>query len=172
MYYSKTKNFDTTNGFGIGVSLFVSGCSFHCPGCFNSETWSFKAGRPYTEQTEKFLFKLLDNPHIDHFSVLGGEPMHPYNVTTVCQLLKRIHQKYPQKKIWIWTGYNNIDELKSDKSENQKQLIEETLKLCDYITFGRFEIDKRNIKRRYSGSDNQYTIDLKNNTILEDKTHD
>lgn len=168
MHYSKIKNFDIANGDGIGVSFFVSGCSFHCKGCFNSETWPFEYGEKFTETTKRKLVKMIENPHIDHFSILGGEPFHPRNIVSVCHLIKEIKSLFPSKKIWVWTGYEDFQELFSDKNENQKELIKHTLNSIDYMTFGRFKLEKRNIKRKYSGSDNQYTLSLKDKIILED----
>lgn len=168
MNYSNIKNFDIANGNGIGVSLFVSGCTFHCKECFNQETWDFNYGKPFTDDTKEEILNMLKNPHIDHFSVLGGEPMNPQNIDAVCHLIDDIHNHCPDKKIWIWTGYNDFEELYSDKTEKQIRMMKETFKYCNYITFGRFLLNKKNIKRKYSGSDNQYTLDLKNNILLED----
>ena len=168
MNYSKIKNFDIANGYGIGVSLFVSGCSFHCPGCFNSETWEFDSGKEFSEAEEVRLFKMIDNLHIDHFSILGGEPFHPFNVTKVCEIIIKCKEKYPDKKIWLWTGYNDSDELFSDKNQDQIKILKKAMNYLDYITYGRFDIKSRDLRRKYSGSTNQYTISLKDNTILEE----
>lgn len=170
MNYSNIKNFDVANGSGIGVSLFVSGCSFHCPGCFNAETWPFDSGNEFNLEVENKMFDMLNNKHIDHFSILGGEPFHPLNVTKVCELIIKCKEKYPDKKIWLWTGYDDFDELLSDKNQEQIQILKNAMNCLDYITYGRFDINTRDLRRKYSGSSNQYTISLKDNKILEDKS--
>ena len=152
MKIARIKNFDISNGEGIGVAVYVSGCHFHCPGCFNQEAWDPNYGEPY--DLEKIM-KLLANPDIDHLSILGGEPMeHTMEVTEIMQEARR---RYPNKKIWLWTGL-----YPKELNEAQRKAAE----LADFVTYGRFIYEKRNISRKYRGSDNQYTIS-RNGKIIE-----
>lgn len=163
MNIAKVKNFNMSNGSGIGVSVYVSGCRFRCPGCFNSEAWDFSCGKPLDKKLMTEIEQKMGNPNIDHLSVLGGEPLDPDNVQGTKHIIQRIRQLYPEKKVWLWTGYE-----KDELSESQMK----TAELCDFVTFGRFEESRKNIRRLYSGSDNQYTIEMKTKKIKEDRRHD
>lgn len=156
--YMRIKNWNISNGAGIGVSVYFSGCHFHCKGCFNEETWDPSAGQPYTEATQDHILTLLGNPNIDHLSILGGEPLDAWNLQATADLMQAAKQKYPDKAIWLWTGYE-----KENLSPKQK----ETAALADYVTYGHFDLARRNIRRKYSGSDNQYTV-RRDGTIIED----
>ncbi|WP_443743536.1 anaerobic ribonucleoside-triphosphate reductase activating protein [Sutterella sp.] len=104
MNYIGLSGYDTANGPGVRVSLFVSGCRVHCKGCFNEESWSFTAGKPFTEATEAQIMKALDSKWIAGLSLLGGDPFEPEHAETLTGLLKRIKERFPEKTIWVWTG--------------------------------------------------------------------
>lgn len=106
MNYATIKKTDVANGPGIRVSLFVSGCTHHCRGCFNSETWDFGYGQPYTAETEEEILQALSPDYIRGLSLLGGEPMEPANRGTVLSLVQKVRQRYPGKDIWCYTGYD------------------------------------------------------------------
>ncbi len=104
MNYIGFSKYDTANGPGVRVSLFVAGCTLHCKGCFNTESWNFTAGKPFTPETEATILKALDNPYVAGFSLLGGDPFEPEHEAVLLGLLKKIKQQFPQKTIWAWTG--------------------------------------------------------------------
>lgn len=160
MRFAQLRRMDISNGKGIGVSLFVQGCHLLCKGCFNSETWDFNGGKEWTESTEQYLFKLIDSPHINHLSILGGEPLCEENIETVTQIAKRFKEQFPDKKLWIWTGYTFENYVK-DK---------EITKYADIIVDGRFEIDKKDLSLKFRGSSNQRVINvpesLKQNKVV------
>ena len=105
MNYGTIKNYDIANGTGVRVSLFVSGCRHHCKGCFNSETWDFNYGNPYTKEVEAEILEALKPAYIQGFSLLGGEPFEPENQKELAGLLQKIKESYPEKNVWCYTGY-------------------------------------------------------------------
>ena len=153
MNIARIKNFDISNGEGIGVSVYVSGCHLHCRGCFNLEAWAPSYGSPMN--TEEIL-KLLDNPDIDHLSILGGEPLE--HAREVGELIIAARKRRPDIKVWLWTGYeeNELDSMQR-----------ETAAMADFVTYGRFVLSKKNLSRKYSGSDNQYTEETATGRIIE-----
>ena len=104
MNYMQLREFDTTNGPGVRVSLFVSGCTLHCKGCFNEESWDFCAGKPFTEEVTQRIIELMKSPYIAGFSVLGGDPFEKENIDAVTELLARVKAACPDKTVWVWTG--------------------------------------------------------------------
>lgn len=148
MKIARVKNFDIANGKGIGVSVYVSGCRFHCPGCFNQEAWDFGYGTEYTSDTLEDIMLKLSSPHIDRLSILGGEPLDMDNLKGVSEIIEEAGRRFPSKEIWLWTGYNE-DEL----NDEQRAVTGR----CSCVTYGRFIEPLKNIRRLYSGSDNQYT---------------
>ena len=104
MYYGEIKKTDIANGRGVRVSLFVSGCRRHCKGCFNSDTWSFTYGTPYTDETENEIIEALSPSYINGLTLLGGEPMEKENQEALLPLLRRVRETYPEKDIWCYTG--------------------------------------------------------------------
>lgn len=148
MKIKNVKNLDVSNGEGIGVSVFVSGCHFRCPGCFNEEAWDYNAGECFSDEKLEEILDLLASPFVDHLSVLGGEPLSPENLEGVAHIIKAARTRLPEKPIWLWTGYE-----KKELSDEQKEVV----KLCSFITYGRFVMEKRDISRRFSGSSNQQT---------------
>ena len=105
MNYGTIKNYDIANGTGVRVSLFVSGCRHHCKGCYNSETWDFNYGNPYTKEVEAEILEALKPAYIQGFSLLGGEPFEPENQKELAGLLQKIKESYPEKNVWCYTGY-------------------------------------------------------------------
>lgn len=153
----KIKNYNISNGSGIGVSVYVSGCPLHCKGCFNAESWDSDQGRKYDADMHQKIMALLNNGVIDHLSVLGGEPLAEWNTEGVKMLIKESKKRFPEKEVWLWTGY-----MPEELNEKQKEVTD----LCDYVTYGRFEMKKADLNRRYSGSDNQFTV-RKDGTVIE-----
>lgn len=150
MYYGKIKNLDIANGPGIRVSLFVSGCRNHCKGCFQPETWSFTYGQLFEKQDLLEILHLIGNPHIAGLSILGGDPMEPENQDVVTRICESVKRTYPEKSIWMWTGY-----LWEDVKESP------ALKYVDVLVDGPFVEEKKNLCLYYRGSENQRVIDVK-----------
>lgn len=149
MNYGAIKKTDIANGLGVRVSLFVSGCRNHCEGCFQPETWEFSYGRPFTEETEEEIIKALCPSWIQGLSILGGEPMEPENEQALLPLVKRVRKEYPNKDIWIYSGYV-YEELKS----------RELLRYADVLVDGRYEERLRNPSLAFRGSSNQRILDV------------
>lgn len=160
MYYGAIKKCDIANGPGVRVSLFVSGCRHHCKGCFNSETWDFCFGQPYTKETEKEILELLEPDYIQGFTLLGGEPFEPENQEVLSGLLRRIREKFPEKDIWCYTGYLwDVDLQKGGKvyTENTDGM----LSCVDVLVDGEFIEEEKDLTLRFRGSRNQRIIYLK-----------
>ena len=160
MNYATIKPLDVANGEGIRVSLFVSGCTHHCPECFNSEAWDFNYGEPYTEEIEEKVLTLLGKPMIQGLSLLGGEPFEPCNQRVLVGLLRKAKERYPEKTVWCYSGYVYDKELKVP-SRARCEVTDEMLSMIDVLVDGRFEKDKKNLNLRFRGSTNQRVLDLK-----------
>lgn len=160
MNYAAIKKTDTANGPGIRVSLFVSGCTHGCKGCFNSETWDFCYGQPFTADTEREILQALAPDYIRGFSVLGGEPMEPQNRGTVLELLRKIRSAYPGKSIWCYSGYEYEKDL-LQWVRSGDGTVAELLGLIDVLVDGEFVEEKRDLRLAFRGSGNQRLIDLK-----------
>ena len=157
MNYGNIKECDIADGPGVRVSLFVSGCRHHCKGCFNSETWDFQYGVPFTEETQDKILELLKPGYIQGFTLLGGEPFEPENQQVLVHLLKKIRETYPQKDIWCFTGFL----FDKDIIENMCKKWKETNELLSYIDVlvdGRFVEELKNLNLKFKGSENQRTI--------------
>ncbi len=161
MNYAAIKKTDVANGPGIRVSLFVSGCTHACKGCFNREAWDFKYGQEFTEETEKEILKALAPDYIRGLSVLGGEPMEPQNRVTVLELLRKVKAAYPTKDIWCYTGYDYEKDLLQWEREEQTAVVTELLGLIDVLVDGEFVEEKKNLRLAFRGSENQRLIDMK-----------
>lgn len=159
MNYAAIKKTDTANGPGVRVSLFVSGCTHHCKGCFNSETWDFNYGMPYTEETEKEIVDALSPAYIRGLSLLGGEPMEPANRTVLLGLLKRVRSLYPRKDVWCYTGYDFEKDLLVWMEEGRTD-VGELLSLIDVLVDGEFVEEKKNLRLAFRGSENQRLLDV------------
>lgn len=160
MYFGEIKRFDIADGPGVRVSLFVSGCTHHCKGCFNPQTWDFTFGSEYTKATEEEILKALEPDYIDGFTLLGGEPMEPVNQRGLLPLVKKMKQLYPHKTIWCYTGYTLETELLTE-SRARCECTDELLSYIDVLVDGEFIEEQKNISLRFRGSSNQRLIDMK-----------
>lgn len=173
MNYGAVKKLDIANGPGLRISLFVSGCTHHCPGCFNPETWNFEYGKPFTRETEAMILSMLDSSYVDGLTLLGGEPFEPANQEGLLPLLRKVRAAYPDKSIWCYTGYTLEQDLLSP-SRARCQYTDEMLSLIDVLVDGEFIEAKKNIRLKFRGSENQRIIDLKatlqaGETVLAEK---
>lgn len=171
MRYALIREMDISNGCGVGISLFVQGCHFHCPGCFNQETWDFNNGHEWTPEIEEKFIELANKPYIQRISLLGGEPLADENVSTVFRIIKKLKSRYPEKKIWLFTGYTWENILSMSYKDSPTRFTAVTL--TDVLADGRFDIDKQDINHkttRWVGSLNQRVIDvqrsIKSNRIV------
>lgn len=177
MRYAKIRKMDISNGPGIRVSIFVQGCSFHCKGCFNQDTWDFNGGKEFTDEIFDKLIELCKGEHIQGLSILGGEPLHKNNADTVFEIIKRFRKECPGKDIWLWTGYK-IENITSNPfvNINDKKAMREALLPVsiiynvDVLVDGPFEIDKANPNLKYKGSENQRVIDIKKTLQNHERT--
>lgn len=158
MRYADIKKMDISNGEGIGVSLFVQGCHFHCKNCFNSSTWDFDSGKEWTEETKNIFLDLIDKPHIKRVSILGGEPLADENIEEIYKLLIQIRDYFPDKKIWLYTGYDFDTEINDLNFNNAFRLV--TISLCDVLIDGRFVDELKDFSLKWKGSSNQKVIDV------------
>ena len=158
MYYSVIKPVDIANGVGVRVTLFVSGCTHHCKGCFQPQTWAFDYGQPYTQQTEDEILSLLQPPYIRGLTLLGGEPMEPDNQRALLHLLQRVRTELPKKDVWCYSGYT-LEQL-TGQSRARCEVTDELLTMIDVLVDGEFVEEKRNISLKFRGSENQRLIDL------------
>ena len=148
MNYAKIKYFDIANGPGVRVSLFVQGCPIHCPGCFNQETWNFDGGKSFGADTMVDIFDSM-NKHIVGLSILGGEPLAEKNFRDVTRLAANFKYEFPDKTIWLWTGY--------EWEHVKDQPIMDYIDVC---VAGPFDITKRDLSLKWCGSSNQQVIDV------------
>ena len=156
MYYATIKNNDIANGPGVRVSLFVSGCTHRCPGCFNEEAWDFQYGEPFTQETIDYILSLLAQPHIKGLTLLGGEPFEPQNQPDVVKLLRCVKFAYPEKSIWAFSGYLFDRDILSGRLGDTS----EYLSYLDVLVDGPFILAKKNLSLRFRGSENQRLIDV------------
>jgi anaerobic ribonucleoside-triphosphate reductase activating protein len=150
MNYQKIYKNTISDGSGIGVSLYVSGCTLHCKGCHNAAAWDFASGTPYTADTETEILEALAKPYVNHLSILGGEPM-DQDQEALVSLVEKVKQLYPEKDIWCWTGYE-FEDIRNHS----------LTKYLDIIVCGRYIDDQRDIsgKNPFRGSRNQRVIDV------------
>ena len=150
MRYNQIREMDISNGPGVRVSIFMQGCHFHCKNCFNKETWDFECGEEFTEDTIKRVLQLSNKEYIKGLSILGGEPMHPNNIEGTTKLAKAFKEEYPDKTIWVWSGYRFDEDLK-DK---------EVLNYIDVLVDGTYKDELHNPTLKWKGSSNQRVIDV------------
>lgn len=150
MRYNQIREMDISNGPGVRVSIFMQGCHFHCKNCFNKETWDFEGGEAFTEDTIKRVLQLSNKEYIKGLSILGGEPMHPNNIEGTAKLAKAFKEEYPDKTIWVWSGYRFDEDLK-DK---------EVLNYIDVLVDGTYKDELHNPTLKWKGSSNQRVIDV------------
>lgn len=166
MNYGAIKKCDIANGVGVRTVLFVSGCTHHCKGCFQPETWNFDYGERYTKETEDEIIESLRPDYVDGITLLGGEPFEPENQRELVKLLRRIKKELPQKTVWSFSGFT-YEELMGD-SRAVCEVTKEMLSMLDVLVDGEFVEAKRNISLRFRGSENQRLIDM-NKTRKEGK---
>jgi anaerobic ribonucleoside-triphosphate reductase activating protein len=150
MRYNTIRQLDVANGDGCGISIFVQGCDFNCRGCFNTVAKDFSGGKEFTRQTMELLLELAKPDYINHLSVLGGEPLHPQNRQDVLYLVRKFKEVYPNKMVWLWTGYL-FEDIVSDLVGSE----------IDVVVDGRFVEDLKDLRLKYRGSSNQRVIDVK-----------
>ena len=152
-YIKVTKN-DIANGIGVGCVLWVSGCNIHCKNCHNQSTWDFNAGQPFTEDTMQEILLTLTKPYISRFTLSGGHPFDPHNAPKVLEIVKRVKMVFPNKDIWIYSGYTWDDIIQNDT-------LKEILKYTDVLVDGAYVDKLRDISLAFRGSSNQRIIDVK-----------
>lgn len=165
MRYASIRSMDISNGEGVGVSLFVQGCHFHCKNCFNQDTWDFSGGKEWSREIEDEFMKLVNRPYIKRVSLLGGEPLADENVLDIMRLINRIKTECPDKKIWCYTGYTWEQifpivnpYLNLTQAEMTRQ---NAVKNCDILVDGRFVEEEKDLSLEFRGSKNQRIIDVK-----------
>lgn len=156
MNYADIKRVDVANGPGVRVSLFVSGCTHRCPGCFNPETWDFQFGAPFGEEQIQEILRYLRPNHIKGLSLLGGEPFEPENQSAVLELVKRVRTELPQKDIWCYSGYLFEALAEGKIGTHSRPLLEQ----IDVLVDGPFVLERKNLGLRFRGSDNQRIIQV------------
>lgn len=156
MNYADIKKVDVANGPGVRVSLFVSGCTHHCEGCFNPETWDFCFGQPFGPEEVERIVTYLAPDHIRGLSLLGGEPFEPENQGPVLELVKRVREQLPQKTIWCYTGFLYEALAAGEVGEHSRALLEG----LDVLVDGPFVLAKKDLGLRFRGSSNQRIIDV------------
>ena len=158
MRYNKIRKMDISNGPGVRVSVFMQGCSFRCKNCFNTETWDFRGGEEFNDEVIDRILELAKDDYVKGLSILGGEPLHPNNLKGTTKLAKAFREKYPDKTIWVWSGFLFDRDLK-DKP---------ILKYIDVLVDGRYEDEKHDFRLKWCGSSNQRVIDVQK-SLKEDK---
>jgi anaerobic ribonucleoside-triphosphate reductase activating protein len=172
MNYAKIKFFDVANGIGIGTSLYVQGCPLHCPNCFNSSTWDFDGGTPYTNDTKISIMSSLKNEHVQRLSVLGGEPLAADNPYECMDLVCSVKDEMPDKKVWLYTGFEAY-ELESMLESGQKAMaIQLLMQNIDYLVLGRFVESDMDKNLKWCGSANQSVIDCNTLKVIEGEVID
>ena len=156
MNYATIKNCDIANGPGVRVSLFVSGCTHRCPGCFNEVAWDFDYGEPFTQETIDSIRAMLKPDYIQGLTLLGGEPFEPQNQGAVVELLRQVKRTYPTKSIWAFSGYLFEKDILSGRLGDTA----EYLSYLDVLVDGPFVESKKNLSLRFRGSENQRLIDV------------
>lgn len=159
MNYANIKDFDIANGPGIRISLFVSGCTHHCKGCFNKEAWDFDYGQPFTQETIEQIIRMLKPAYVKGLTLLGGEPFEPQNQGAIVELLRRVKAEYPQKSIWAFSGYLFDKDILSGRLGDW-EITKEYLSYLDVLVDGPFIEDKKDLMLRFRGSSNQRLIDV------------
>ena len=159
MHYATIKNCDIANGPGVRISLFVSGCTHRCKGCFNEVAWDFEYGQPFTQETIDYILTLLAPSYVKGLTLLGGEPFEPQNQGPIVELLRQIKAKYPQKSIWAFSGYLFDNDILAWRL-GPREITEEYLSYLDVLVDGPFVESKKDLMLRFRGSSNQRIINV------------
>ena len=160
MNFATLRTHDVANGPGVRVSLFVSGCTHKCKGCFNDEAWDFSYGEPYTKEIEEAVIEALKPSYIKGFSLLGGEPFEPCNQIELVTLLERIRAEYPDKTVWCYSGYDFEGDIRALRL-GDPHITKRMLCCIDVLVDGKFVEDRKDLSLRFRGSSNQRIIDVK-----------
>ena len=161
MNYGEIKKIDIANGEGVRVTLFVSGCRIHCSGCFNSCTWNFDYGKPFTEETEKEVMEALDKDFISGLTVLGGEPFEPENQQVLAPFLEKVKERFPDKSIWCFSGYLYDKDIQPQDGKKHTEYTDRMLACIDTLVDGPFILSERDISLQFRGSRNQRILNIK-----------
>ncbi len=159
MNYATIKNCDIANGPGVRVSLFVSGCTHHCKGCFNEVAWDFDYGQPFTQETVDSILAMLKPDYVKGITLLGGEPFEPQNQPALVDMLRQIKANYPQKSVWAFSGYLFDQDILSGRL-GDPEVTKEFISYVDVLVDGRFVEEKKDLTLRFRGSSNQRIIDV------------
>ena len=159
MFVADIKELDIQDGEGARVSIYVSGCHFHCKGCHNPQAWNFDYGREFTEKDIEYIVDLMDNDYISGLSILGGEPLELINQKGLVPLVNKVKEKFPNKNIWCYTGYDFEKDVLRNMFPKFK-FTKEFLKKIDVVVDGQFVEDKKMIDLKFRGSYNQRKIDV------------
>lgn len=162
MRYASIRSMDITNGEGIGVSLFVQGCRFHCKNCYNQKTWDFRGGKEWTEEMKEKFFELISQPFVDRVSFLGGECLTEENAPEILSLITEIKTKFPNKTIWLYTGFE-WDVIRYTMAEVSElpAIRKKIISMCDVVIDGQFVDELKDLTLKWRGSSNQRVIDVK-----------
>ncbi len=160
MYIGEIITADCANGVGLRVSLFVSGCTNHCKGCFQPQTWDFEYGQPYTQETEDYIIEELSKDYYNGLTILGGEPFEPSNQIEVVKLIRRVRKELPGRDIWMYTGFKYDKDLIPGGCR-YIECTDEILDNIDILVDGKFVEELRNLMLNFRGSENQRIIDMK-----------
>ena len=160
MNFATLRTHDVANGPGVRVSLFVSGCTHKCKGCFNAEAWDFSYGEPYTKEIEEAVIEALKPSYIKGFSLLGGEPFEPCNQIELVTLLERIRAEYPDKTVWCYSGYDFEGDIRALRL-GDPHITKRMLCCIDVLVDGKFVEERKDLSLRFRGSSNQRIIDVK-----------
>lgn len=147
MNYQTIIKDDLINGEGVRCSLFVSGCSHGCPGCFNESAWDYRSGDKFTDEHIEIILNEMNKSYVHGLSLLGGDPLMPKNIDTVLKLCQMMKEQYPSKTIWCWTGYT-LDEVQHNHAHD-------ILEYIDVLIDGKFVEEEKNLRLDYRGSNNQ-----------------
>lgn len=161
MHYGEIITCDCANGMGMRVSLFVSGCTNRCKGCFQPETWDFCYGPEYTKETEAYILTELKKSYYQGLTILGGEPFELENQPEIAGLIKRVKKELPDRDIWMYTGFCYDVDLVPGGSRYQHKLTDEILDNIEILVDGRFVEELKNLMLKFKGSKNQRIIDMK-----------
>jgi anaerobic ribonucleoside-triphosphate reductase activating protein len=159
LHYATIKNCDIANGPGVRISLFVSGCTHRCKGCFNEVAWDFEYGEPFTQETVDYILSLLAPSYVKGLTLLGGEPFEPQNQPALVDLLRQVKAKYPEKSIWAFSGYLFDRDMLSGRL-GDSAVLNEFLGYLDVLVDGPFVESKKDLTLRFRGSSNQRLIDV------------
>ena len=159
MRYNIIRKMDISNGPGMRVSIFMQGCEFHCKNCFNSETWSFNGGKEYNDEIIEEVLKLCEQPFIKGLSILGGEPLHPTNIEGTTKLAKAFKEKFPNKTLWMWTGFTFDGDFAK----------KEVFNYVDVLVDGQYVDELHDPTLQWKGSSNQRVIDIQKTLKKQEK---